>query len=63
MKLWNKFFKDDFKLGKDFKMGEVGAIILVAFVIWKSTQPIKVMNVCENYGTSFLIWFHVGQSL
>ena len=36
MKLWDKFFKDDFKLSKDLKMGEARAIILVTLVIWKS---------------------------
>ena len=30
----------------------IWAIILVIFVIWKSTLPIKVMSACENYGTS-----------
>ena len=59
-KVWHKFFKDNLRLGKDFKIGEAGAI---NFVIWKSTIPIKVVNVSENYGTSFLGWFQVGQRL
>ena len=45
-------FKDDFKLGKDLKMGKSRAIILVVFVIWKLTVLIKLMNACENYGAS-----------
>ena len=48
-------FKDDFKLGKDFKMGRV------VFLFQKSTLPMKFMNACENYGTSFLRWFKLGK--
>ena len=33
-------FQDDFKLGKDFRMGEAGTISFIIFVISKSTIPI-----------------------
>ena len=41
-------FQDDFKLGKDLKMGQI------IFLFQKLTLPMKFMNACENYGTSFL---------
>ena len=54
VKQWDKFFKYDFKLGEDFKIGRAQTIILIVFLIQKSTLLIKFINICENYGTSFL---------
>ena len=54
VKQWDKFFKYDFKLGEDFKIDRAQIIILIVFLIQKSTLLIKFINKCENYGTSFL---------
>ena len=49
-------FKDDFKLGKDFKMGQAWAIILFIFFIWKSTLPKKVMMHVKTMGQVFFFF-------
>ena len=54
VKQWDKFFKYDFKLSEDFKIDRAQTIILIVFLIQKSTLLIKFINICENYGTSFL---------
>ena len=63
VKTMRKVFFKMISRGKDFKTGQARANILFVFGIRKLTLPIKVMNACENFGTSFLKWFQVVQRL